>query len=475
MFKFSLRYKLILSVVLIEIVMLTIMVVNNVRTNTAMMRERMLARAKTTVELFATTSTNALLTMDLGSLQEYVNQVSGGEDVVYVSIETPNRLILANTNKKIVGKESALMSDADFFNASGGVYDISQPVAVAGRVIGTVWIGFSTKSAVAAIHNIRNQGILIAGTEILISIIVSLFVGIFLTNSLKELVSATRGMAEGNFGTRVAVKSRDEIGELGSVFNEMAGRLKERTERINDAYNELKEVQEKIIQSEKMASLGRFVAGIAHEINNPLDGIENCVNTILKEPDNKKQLIEYLNLVLEGFEKVEQIIRQLKGYSHGYPLHRTRVLVRQILEDSIYSLQELFERANIEVKRTYEDHYDIVFGDAVYIKQAFVNIIMNSIDAARTGGVIEIFTRRDNSRIKIGFKDNGAGISKTNLKKVFEPFFTTKEVGKGTGLGLSVSLGIIEKHDGKISIESSEGVGTTVTIELPVEETRETA
>ncbi|MBI5683053.1 MAG: HAMP domain-containing protein [Deltaproteobacteria bacterium] len=470
MFTFSLRYKLVLSVVLIEVIMLTVMVVNNVRTNTATMRDRMMARARTTVELFATTSTNALLTMDLGSLQEYVNQVSGGEDVVYAVVETPEGIIIAHTDKKRVGMRGTFAEDVDFLKVKDNVFDVSYPVIIAEKLIGRVWIGFSPESAITAIHKIRNQGILIAGAEIMISIIASLFVGIFLTNSLKKLVSATKDMSEGDFGARVRIKSRDEIGELGYVFNEMAEGLKQRTEEMQVAYNKLKDAQEQIIQSEKMASLGRFVAGIAHEINNPLDGIENCVNSILKEPDNKKQLIEYLNLVLESFEKVETIIRQLKGYSHGYPLHRTRVLVREVLEDSIYSLKELFADANIEIKRTYEDHYDAVFGDNVYIKQALVNIMMNSIDAMPKGGTMDIFTKKDNGFIQVGFKDNGVGISDVNLKRVFEPFFTTKEVGKGTGLGLSVSHGIIEKHGGKIAIESAEGLGTTIIVDLPVEE-----
>lgn len=471
MFKFSLRYKLILSVVLIEVVMLTIMVVNNVRTNTATVQERMIARAKTTIELFATTSTNALLTMDIGSLQEYVEQVGKGDDVVYAAVENPNRIILAHTDRNKVGEKILNFEDKDFLNASSGVYDISNPVNIAGRTIGAVWIGFSPKSAISAIGKTRNQGIAIAAAEVGISIIAALLVGIVLTNSLKKLVSATKGMAEGDFSKRVKIKSRDEVGELGTVFNEMAGNLKHRTDEMKEAYHKLKDAQDQIIQSEKMASLGRFVAGIAHEINNPLDGIENCVNTILREPDNKKQLIEYLNLVLESFEKIEAIITQLKGYAHGYPLHRTRVVLRELLEDSISVVQGLLEKEGIDIKRVYEDQYNMVFGDTVYIKQVFINILMNAIDAMPNGGTIEVFTKKTgNGGVQIGFKDNGQGISEENLKRVFEPFFTTKEVGKGTGLGLSVSHGIIEKHGGRMDVQSKEVGGTTITIELPIED-----
>jgi len=474
--RLSLRYKLILSVVIIEAVMLTIMVVNNVRTNTATVKDRMTARARTTVELFATTSTNALLTMDLGSLQEYVNQVSGGSDVVYARVETSEGIILAHTDKKLVGMKSSLTEDEDFFKVRDNVFDVSYPVVIAERLIGRVWIGFSPDSAFLSIKKVRNQGIAIASVEIGVSIFAALLVGIALTNSLKELFGAAKSMSDGDFSARVEIKSRDEIGELGRVFNEMAEGLKQRTEDMQEAYNKLKDAQEQIIQSEKMASLGRFVAGIAHEINNPLDGIENCVSAILREPDNKKQLIEYLNLVLESFEKVEAIIKQLKGYSSGYPLHRTRVVLRELLDDSISVMQSSLGKAGIEVKRIYEDRYDIIFGDPVYIKQVFVNIIMNAIDAIPDGGVIEISTKRlHNGSMQIGFKDNGVGISEDNVNRIFEPFFTTKEVGKGTGLGLSVSLGIIQRHGGRIDVQSTEGDGTMIMIELPVEDVEQAA
>jgi len=468
--RIPLRYKLILSVVVIEVVMLTIMVVNNVRINTRTIQERMLARTRQTVELFATTTTNALLTMDLGSLEEYADQVKQGEDVIYACVVSPDGVILAHSDKDKVGERGdGFVADSSFLDVKDGIYDVSSPVIVSDHMVGRVWIGFSPESALAAIARVRNEGMGIAATEVGISVVVALFLGIMLTNSLKGLVRATKTLAEGDFSYRVDIKSRDEVGDLGTVFNEMAQRLSDRAREIEEAYKRLKETQEELIQSEKMASLGRFVAGIAHEIDNPLDGIENCIRSILKEPHNRKQTIEYLNLILEGFNKIEAIIRQLKGYAGGYHIHRRDLVVRELLEDTLSTAKDLFEGSGVEVKRDYNDQYDVISGDDIYLRQVFTNIIMNAIDAMPEGGYLEVATGRDGDGcLQIRFKDNGVGISEENLKRVFDPFFTTKDVGKGTGLGLSVSLGIIERHGGKMEVLSQEGKGTTVIINLPV-------
>lgn len=469
MFKIPLRYKLILSVVVIEVVMLTIMVVNNVRINTRTIQERMLARTRQTVELFATTTTNALLTMDLGSLQEYVDQVRQGEDVVYACVVSPDGVILAHSDKDKVGERGdGFVADDSFLDVKDGIYDVSSPVVVADHMVGKVWIGFSPKSAIASIAKVRNRGMGIAATEIGVSMVAALLLGIAITNSLKGLVNATKTLAEGDFSHRVDIRSKDEVGELGVVFNQMAERLAEKTSEMERAYKRLDETKEELIQSEKMASLGRFVAGIAHEIDNPLDGIENCIRSILKEPHNKKQTVEYLNLVLEGFSKIEAVIKQLKGYTTGYPLRRNDLIVSELLEDTLSATEDLLEGSGIEVKRDYNGSDDIIVGDGIYLRQVFTNVIMNAIDAMPGGGCLEVATGRDGDGfLKISFKDSGVGISEENLKKVFDPFFTTKEVGKGTGLGLSVSLGIIERHGGRMEIMSQEGKGTTVVISLP--------
>lgn len=466
----SLRYKLILSVVVIEVVMLTIMVVNNVRINTRTIQERMLARTRQTVELFATTTTNALLTMDLGSLEEYVDQVRQGEDVIYACVVSPEGVILAHSDKDKVGERGdRFVADSSFLDVKDGVYDVSAPVIVAEHMVGRVWIGFSPKSAISAIAKVRNEGMGIAATEIGVSVVVALLLGIAITNSLKGLVNATKTLIEGDFSHRVDIKSKDEVGELGVVFNQMAERLAERTSETESAYKKLKETQEELIQSEKMASLGRFVAGIAHEIDNPLDGIENCIRSILKEPHNKKQTVEYLNLVLEGFSKIEAVIKQLKGYATGYPLRRRDLIVSELLEDTLSATEDLLEGSGIEVRRDYNGSEGVIVGDEIYLRQVFTNIIMNAIDAMPGGGHLEITTAKDgNGFLKINFKDNGVGISEENLKKVFDPFFTTKEVGKGTGLGLSVSLGIVERHGGSMEVLSQEGKGTTVVVSLPM-------
>ncbi len=249
--------------------------------------------------------------------------------------------------------------------------------------------------------------------------------------------------------------------------------VRERTKELEEAYRKIKNAQDQIIQSEKMASLGRLVAGVAHEINNPLDGIQNSIHNIIQNPEDHPKNLVYLNLILENVSRIESIVKQLLGYARARSYQMSAVSLKDIIEKSLLLLEYRLSRSGVEVIHDYSKDEVLVRGDDNHLQQVVMNILLNAIDAMPNGGELHIRVARERDKwATIVIEDTGTGISKDDLPHIFDPFFTTKDVGKGTGLGLAVSLGIVEEHGGKIKVKSKLGRGTTFSIYIPLLESK---
>lgn len=257
--------------------------------------------------------------------------------------------------------------------------------------------------------------------------------------------------------------------KLQKSNEELEQKVRERTEEIENAYNKLQIAQQQLIQSEKMAAIGQFVAGLAHEINNPLDGIQNCLHAIISEPHNLLQTKNYAELSMEGLYKIEILVKKLLSYGRSHSLERGEVDINLILKD-ILSLTSLkLKSKNIQIKEELSPDLPTIYGDHHYLEQVFVNLIINASDAMPKGGTLTVktdFEKKNFGVIKV--IDSGCGIPKENLNKIFDPFFTTKQKSNGTGLGLYLAYSFITQHEGKISVKSKEGKGTEFTVRLPV-------
>ncbi|MFN3134504.1 MAG: ATP-binding protein [Candidatus Kryptonium sp.] len=253
--------------------------------------------------------------------------------------------------------------------------------------------------------------------------------------------------------------------KLKRMNEELEKKVKERTEEIRMAYEQLRKAQEVLMQVEKMSSIGRFVAGLAHEINNPLDGIQNCIRAVLAEPDNKQKLREFLGLALEGLDRIELIVRRLLDYAKPHIFERVDLNINDIIEEALAIAQFRIRDKKIEVEKNLSDEELIVVGDFHYLEQVFANMIFNAIDAVDFNGKIEIETFGDKQNVFVRIKDNGCGIPENILRKIFDPFFTTKP--NGTGLGLYLSYNVVSSHGGKIEVKSRVGKGSVFTIALP--------
>lgn len=256
--------------------------------------------------------------------------------------------------------------------------------------------------------------------------------------------------------------------ELNNKSAELLEARKKLDERVQERTKKLHEVQTQLIQSAKMAAMGRFSAGIAHEINNPLAGMLNCVRSLLGNPVIKGENRGYLELVLKGLLRIENTIGQTLSFSGRREFKQMRADINRLIRESLTFFKHRLQEQKITLLENLDESLPDILVDPHQLQQVFMNVISNALYSLPPGGSLTINTAISGENAEIKFIDTGCGIKQEDLDKVFDPFFTTKEVGKGVGLGLSISYTIIQQHGGKIEIKSKENEGTTVTITLPL-------
>jgi len=257
---------------------------------------------------------------------------------------------------------------------------------------------------------------------------------------------------------------KDELDDVNDSFVLFCDRLKK-------SQNELLKARNQAHLNEKMASLGVLTAGIAHEVNNPLGGMLNCVKSIRENPEDRELVKRYLPLIEKGLRQIELTMRQLLNFGRTEPLSLRevdiKILVNECMELLSFKHKNIQFDINISVSKPY-------LLDAEALKQIIINIGLNAIQAMPAGGNLKIECEEINSALVLLFQDSGTGINEINLPFIFDPFFTTKDVGEGTGLGLAVTFALVQRMNGNISVDSREGKGTVFTINIPINKTVQT-
>jgi hypothetical protein len=395
------------------------------------------------------------------------------------------------------------------------------PLWVQGKIVGGIQMEIPFGDVM--LHLITSQRMILI--SMILDAIVLIVFGSFLLSRvlvkpLKDLVRLTQKISDGDFSQKIEVSSRNEIGQLISSFNRMIERLRENRENLDNylkslelANKKLKQAQEELIRTEKLASIGRFAAGVAHEVGNPLGAILGYTSILEKDGVDREESKDYLRRIEKEIERINRIVRELLDFARPSKFEIHDVEINKVVENtlSLISYQKIFE--NIETQLELQSDLPMIKGDESQLSQVLINIILNAIDAMPGGGILRIqtedllienpledpfqqfYSRRrredplesDYSRVrkldpvstvlskfskgerlvKIRIADTGWGIEKENLERIFDPFFTTKEPDKGTGLGLSISLRIVESMGGKMRVESDAGKGSAFEIYFP--------
>ena len=268
-------------------------------------------------------------------------------------------------------------------------------------------------------------------------------------------------MIEGDLSASLIYNEKgNEIASVG-IFKDLRERLK--MER------ELREIQQALLQSEKLAAMGRLTSQIAHELNNPIYGIMNTLELLKTEipPENKRRRI--LELSLSEIQRLSEMLRNMLSFSKPEEEKRRPVKIDELIEGILLVMEKQMKESNIQVEASFDSDIPEVMASTNQMRQVMLNILKNAKEAMPKGGTLTVRTAREGNKVLITTQDTGIGIPEEIRDKIFEAFFTTKQKVKGVGLGLSVCYGIIKDHGGEIKVESEEGKGTTFTISLPIE------
>ena len=355
------------------------------------------------------------------------------------------------------------------------------------RILGVIDTDLSLDTVDAQLAQNEAQLVLFtSGAVALISLVSVVFIWLVVHKPIQELTAGIEQVAHGDLDHSITVHSRDELGVLADSFNKMTREISEAHQqltgwtktletRVEQKTQELNRAHEHMLRAEKMASIGKLAAVVAHEINNPLAGILTYAKLLKKwfTRDNAKSRMEILNsldLIESESRRCGDIVKNLLTFARATPMNFEATDLAQIVDRCVRLVQHRLQLGNIQLNLDIEHGLPTVQCDPAQIEQVLLALVMNAIDAMPSGGNLSLRARHlpDASQVQLEVSDDGAGIPAELLPQLFEPFFTTKERGHSVGLGLAISRSIIERHQGRIEVASEPNRGTKFTITLPV-------
>lgn len=533
----SLKIKTIFGVAFIEAVLLLFLVTMTVNYLRDTNYDGIEKRASTTVKLFAAASKDAVLSYDLATLDSLISEVMRNPDIVYARVtDNRGRSLSESGLPSVLARH--FVEDSKVVDVTDDVFDASEDIVEDNITFGRVEIGLDVLSLNAKIREVQQWTQFVALLEMALVAFFSYVLGTYLTSQLRELNDSAKAIAKGDLDVSVNVKSGDEVGQLATSFNRMIEqlravrlrrdeaeqelkdlnlslemRVKDRTRALQhknrellDANREIKQAQNRLLQSEKMASLGVLAAGVAHEINNPIGFISSNVSTLKEYLDTMTALLplyqqldaaseedrpairdkikellgrEDLSFILEdspilleetgkGLIRVRDIVKGLREFSHHDPRQAmVSCDINEVIGSTLTIAQSQF-KYHAEVLLDLQPVPELVC-DKGKIGQVLLNLIINASQALPDQGHITIRSRVVNDYVEVDVEDDGVGIAEADLDKIFDPFYTTKPVGEGTGLGLAICFSIAQEHGGSIEVRSALGQGTTFTLKIPFE------
>ncbi|MBI5022437.1 MAG: cache domain-containing protein [Ignavibacteriales bacterium] len=390
-------------------------------------------------------------------------------------------LVSEEINYEVLQKGNRYVGEA--FVVNSWYLSAYEPIRdIENKIIGILYVGILKKPFDDILRNALITFLSIALGGIVLIIFGAVRMAKQISTPLKRIEDIANKIADGDYHHSITVHAPREIEHLAGSINRMAKELeKEKQElevwgnklevKVSERTEEIKKIHAQLFRSEKLASLGKLAAGVAHEINNPLTGILTNSSLLLDDLPASDPRREDIDVIVKETIRCREIVKRLLDFARQTKPQKQIVNINEIIENIILLVRNQTSFRNIQMQRNLHENLPEIMADRDQIQQVFINIIINASEAMSKGGLLSISTAISpvKDSLIITFKDNGPGIPENIREKIFDPFFTTKE--QGTGLGLSISYGIIEQHGGEINVESSSGQGTTFIIQLPINST----
>lgn len=386
------------------------------------------------------------------------------------------------TVENAVGVAVPVLNAPECWQAACHVHDESQ------SVLGVLEVEVATAQMEAILDEQKTHYMWLgAATFLLVTIIPGLLTWRLVHRPFHRILEGTRRLGAGELDTRLHRNYPAELGELAASFNTMANSLEKAQDelrrwgqrlevRVERKTRELERAQQHMVFTEKMVSLGKLAAVVAHEINNPLGGILVSIKLLRKRlprlvqsEDDRQNVDETLAMMERETARSGDIVRNLLLFSREKQLAVDECDVIEILERSLKLVGHKTELQNVEIHRDFDDTLPAIECDPNQIEQGMLALLLNAIDAMPDGGNLTVRAHAREGRLRVEVEDEGVGIPPEIHEKIFDPFFTTKSEGQGTGLGLSVLYGIARRHGGEVDFRSEVGRGTCFWIDLPIE------
>lgn len=435
---------------------------------------------------------DALYDRHLGDVHALIDQISGHENVLGVrlfdasgglSYESASLARVPPTPAAQLGdvlRRHGLLESRLTIGREPVIAWLAPLLSPSGSVLGAVQVlqleSFVEEDAVASTRAIAIfAAILIAAVALIVVVVTRMNV----VHPIEELARSVRGVGSGDLRARVPVRWHDEFGRLAEEFNVMCQRLQVAHDSLLAEQEERRRMEANLREAERLASIGRLAAGLAHEIGTPLGVISGRAESLLRRGTAGETAERHVRVIAAQIERITRIVRRMLDFARAREVHLSPTDLGAVLARVIELVEGHLDERGIRLETDLPDGVPALAADADQLHEVFLNLALNAADAMPAGGVLRVRARRD-SRIHperggavrpfvaVEFEDTGCGIAPENLDRVFDPFFTTKEVGTGTGLGLSISYGIVQEHGGWIDVASDPNQGTRVTVFLPL-------
>ncbi|MDY6855615.1 MAG: ATP-binding protein [Thermodesulfobacteriota bacterium] len=536
-FQFGIRTQIILNLIIITLLTVgligaaTLKVTSNSIRNEKVKSGKILIKSiqKSIDSIFMEEMESFEYNLESPRLARFIHSYTEEDELKTLFIVDKENRIVTHSDKRIQGKtitdedlENAILKgrvitrfekgDRWFYWGISNLLRISAPIYMGSEVIGGIRADFSLLDVQKSI--VQTQKIILL--YIVFDSVLIVAIGTFLlfrgiVKPIRGLLNATKKIALGDFSQRMEKSSINEMSELSLSFNRASRKLEEYAKSIEKADTELKQAQQEVIRSEKLASVGRLAAGVAHEIGNPIGAILGYVHILKAGVNNAEEEAEYVKRIEAESDRINTIISELLYFSRASEIEVDYVDVNRVIDNTISMITPQKILKDIMVDLRFEQSIPHVKANENQLQQVIINLIINAVDAMPDGGKLTVqtaktmtqkvlqynnllFRRKDdppdtdfshfrkntspvpiyrneedqNIYITIRISDTGCGIKDEDLPRIFDPFYTTKSPGQGTGLGLAICLRIIESFNGQIKVENNEQGGASFIILLPV-------